>query len=133
MIPHSVLLDTHEVVKRLRELPSVDSFMIWRLYLPEVLEEIVESLRNVKTARRDLRALCRDIQQRKRYATFFPDTPNLLAAGVEEVGMKIFEQLKLFGAYLPDGSLPFYCYKVEDPLFNDILLVREEQLPGPAP
>lgn len=125
---HSLILDTYEVVRKLRALPPEDGTMRWSAYVPTVVEDIMDCMGSAHTAPAQIRRLIEEIYA-GRYEEFFPSKNyGLLAAAVQEVATMIYEQLKHMGIYSYSGELTFYNCKVVHQHFHDVLLVRKEYL-----
>lgn len=129
MAPNSVILDTHESVKRLVNFTAHENSVTWHFFVLQVLEDIVDCAHNVKTFQRELRRLMEDINRGKYKNHTKEAADGRLAAAVHEVALTVFEQLKAVGAYLPDGLLPYYFYPVQDRYFHDMLLLKIHELP----
>lgn len=126
-IPESVVLDTRDTVKKLRALVKSNEPTVDRFFVLQVLEDIVDCVRNPKTFTRELRQLMDDVDNGK-YKKIHPVQDGVLSAAIHEVAVTIFDQLKTSGFYLPGVVLPYYFYPVNDPHFHDVLLLRIHEL-----
>lgn len=131
-VPSSLILDTAGAVKSMMSFIDHPMDTPWLFFKLQVLEDIVDCVRNVKTYPRELRQLMEDIDAGK-YKNHCPQASDgRFAAAVQITAATIFEQLKAAGAFMPDGVLPYYFYPVHDRHFNDLLLLHLHGLPKDA-
>jgi hypothetical protein len=131
MFPRAIILDTDQSVQALRALPANCAPEMWRHFVSNILEEVIDCHRDFRTANERFGSLLVAIDN-GRYHNYI-NQKHLLTDAIGAVTINVVQQLRLQRIYDPDGVLRYYYYPVNDPNFNDILLIREPALAAPTP
>jgi hypothetical protein len=126
-VPNSIILDTHVLVKQLRSISQNIQILEGRHFIVDILEDIMFCLRSAVTAKSYLAEFVNEIRS-GRYEYGYTLLNTELANVVEELGLHLFEQLKHYGIYLPDGTVSYHYCTVTDPHFHDVLMIKTHEL-----
>lgn len=125
--PNSIILDTSNIVSRIRELTEHVRLLEGRYFITDLLEDVMYCLRDAKKFPTELNDLVYEIAS-GRYQYGYLLLEDSLAPLIQELGEAIFYQLKTWNVYLPDGTLPYHYCAVENPGFNDVLLIKLKEI-----
>ncbi len=127
MAPNSIILDTRALMTKVRFHAHNVNEIQGRVFVNDLIEDVVDCISNNYEAIFRLTELAKEIyngEYQYGYTILNPD----LAPALYNLGASMHEQLRHFGIYLPDGSLRYHHYRIEDPHFNDIVLARTYEL-----
>lgn len=125
--PNSIILDTRTMLHNLRYLAHNVNEIQGRVFINDLIEDLVTAISFAPQAEHRLNALAQEIadgEYEYGYTILNPE----LAAPMYYLGISMYEQLRHWKIYMPDGSLRYQHYRIDDPAFNDIVLTRIHEL-----
>ena len=125
--PNSIILDTRTMLHNVRYLAHNVNEIQGRIFINDLIEDLVTAISSAPHAEHRLHELATEIESGEYQYGYTILNPEL-AAPLYYLGISMFEQLRHLQLYLPDGSLRYHHYRIEDPTFNDIVLTRTHEL-----
>lgn len=120
---NSLILDTYQLVLELRYRTAHIGKVEGKHFIVDILGDTIDCLQFARQAFMELHQFTRQIAD-GRYEYGYSYVDPSIARLVFEIGESCFHQLYRCQAYLPDGRLPFFYHGVQNPQFNDVLLIR---------